>query len=293
MTENKTGLILLDKPQGFTSFKAAAAIRRIHGIKRVGHTGTLDPMATGVLPILIGRATRLCSFCLDADKRYTATVILGVTTDTLDITGKILSESPVNVTDDELNKAIEKFKGIYDQIPPMFSAISKNGVRMYDLARQGIEVERTPRRVNIKKINLLWRDGNTFAIDVLCSKGTYIRSLADDLGKFLGTGAVLSGLRRTKTAQFSIDECAKLEDIEKNPEKYLLSAEKIVEYLPKVYITAPQKNRFLHGAPLDLGRVTPETFAENSLVRVCESETFLGLGEIKETSIYTKCVIND
>ena len=177
------GLILLDKPEGFTSFKAAAVLRRIYGTKRVGHTGTLDPMATGVLPILIGRATRLCSLVLESDKRYTATVRLGITTDSLDITGNVLSESEVNVSDEQLYDALKHFTGEYDQIPPMFSAIKKDGVRLYDLARQGKEVERTPRRIKIHEINLSERNGNEFKIDVLCSKGTYIRSLADDIGR--------------------------------------------------------------------------------------------------------------
>lgn len=293
MSNSNSGLILLDKPKGYTSFKAAAAIRRIYGIKRVGHTGTLDPMATGVLPILIGRATRLCSLVLEADKRYTATVRLGVTTDSLDITGNILTKTVPNVSHEQLVAAIEYFNGEYDQIPPMFSAISKNGVRMYDLARKGIEVEREPRRVNIKEINLLNRNGDEFIIDVLCSKGTYIRSLADDLGKFLGCGAVLTELRRTVTAQFDLSSCVSLEEIERCPEQYLLSPEKAVEYLKSVEISEPQCRRFLNGAPLDLARVSVQNINEKELLRVHCNGQFLGIGEVLNGAITTKCVICD
>lgn len=277
------GLILLDKPKGFTSFKAVAALRRIYGVKRAGHTGTLDPMATGVLPIFLGRATRLCSLVIESDKRYTATVRLGIVTDTLDITGEILKETSVSVTDEQLLQAIEHFTCEYDQVPPMFSAIKKDGVRLYDLARQGVDVERQSRRVTIKEINLLWRRGDEFCIDVLCSKGTYIRSLVDDIGTLLGCGAVLTELRRTKTAQFEIVECATLEQIEKEPQKYLLSAEKAVDYLQRVEISENQAKRFLNGAALDVNRVKLQKVPINlQLLRVVSQNVFLGLAEYND-----------
>lgn len=290
------GLVLINKPEGFTSFKAAAIVRRIYNIKRVGHTGTLDPLATGVLPILIGRATRLCGYCLEADKRYTAAVRLGLTTDSLDITGQVLTEQNVDVSDEQLKAAIEHFKGEYDQMPPMFSALKKDGVRLYDLARQGIEVERTPRRVNIKEINLLERSGNDFKIDVLCSKGTYIRSLCDDLGRFLGCGAVMTELKRTKTAQFSIDECVTVEQLENDPQGCLISPERVVEYLRAVDYATTQGSRFLHGAPIDVKRIKfYGDAADGELFRVrCDGE-FLGLAEYCESdgSLKTKCVVVD
>lgn len=288
------GLILLDKPKGFTSFKAAAAIRRIFGEKRVGHTGTLDPMATGVLPILIGRSTRLCSYVLEADKRYTATVRLGVTTDSLDITGEVISEREVNVSDEALKTALESFIGTYDQIPPMFSAIKKDGVRLYDLARKGEEVERTPRSVTIKELNFVQRNGDEFVIDVLCSKGTYIRSLADDIGKFLGCGACLTALRRTKTAQFRIEQCVTLEELEKDPLKYLLSPDLAVEYLKSVNYSEPQGVRFKNGAEIDANRVNLPKVSDQELLRVYSGERFLGLAiySTKENALHTKCVID-
>ena len=288
------GLILLDKPKGFTSFKAAAAIRRIFGEKRVGHTGTLDPMATGVLPILIGRSTRLCSYVLEADKRYTATVRLGVTTDSLDITGEVVSEREVNVSDEALKTALESFIGTYDQIPPMFSAIKKDGVRLYDLARKGEEVERTPRSVTIKELNFVRRNGDEFVMDVLCSKGTYIRSLADDIGKFLGCGACLTALRRTKTAQFEIEQCVTLEELEKEPLKYLLSPDLAVEYLKSVNYSEPQGVRFKNGAEIDANRVNLPKVSDQELLRVYSGEHFLGLAvySTKENALHTKCVID-
>lgn len=288
------GLILLDKPKGFTSFKAAAAIRRVFGEKRVGHTGTLDPMATGVLPILIGRSTRLCSYVLEADKRYTATVRLGITTDSLDITGEVISEREVNVSDEALKTALESFIGTYDQIPPMFSAIKKDGVRLYDLARKGEEVERTPRSVTIKELNLVKRNGDEFVIDVLCSKGTYIRSLADDIGKLLGCGACLTALRRTKTAQFRIEQCVTLEELEKNPLKYLLSPDLAVEYLKSVNYSEPQGVRFKNGAEIDANRVNLPEVSDQELLRVYSGEHFLGLAVYsdKENALHTKCVID-
>ena len=288
------GLILLDKPKGFTSFKAAAAIRRIFGEKRVGHTGTLDPMATGVLPILIGRSTRLCSYVLEADKRYTATVRLGITTDSLDITGEVISEREVNVSDEALKTALESFIGTYDQIPPMFSAIKKDGVRLYDLARKGEEVERTPRSVTIKELNFVKRNGDEFVIDVLCSKGTYIRSLADDIGKLLGCGACLTALRRTKTAQFRIEQCVTLEELEKDPLKYLLSPDLAVEYLKSVNYSEPQGVRFKNGAEIDANRVNLPEVSDQELLRVYSGERFLGLAVYsdKEKALHTKCVID-
>ena len=291
--ENLNGLILLDKPKGFTSFKAAAAMRRIYGTKRVGHTGTLDPMATGVLPILIGRATRLCSFILEADKRYTATVKLGITTDSLDITGEVLSKITPNVSDEQLNEALKHFTGTYDQIPPMFSAIKKDGVRLYELARKGEEIEREPRKITIFEINLLERQDDEFTIDVLCSKGTYIRSLADDIGKFLGCGACLTALRRTKTAQFVINDCATLETIENEPDGKLLSPELAVSYLKEISLTAGQAKRFCNGAELSFDRINCENAVNGEIFRVKSNGKFLGLTEFKEetNSFYTKCVI--
>lgn len=288
------GLILLDKPEGFTSFKAAAVLRRIYGTKRVGHTGTLDPMATGVLPILIGRATRLCSYVLEADKRYTAGVRLGVTTDTLDITGEVLSQCEPSVSDGQLADALRFFTKTYDQIPPMFSAIKKDGVRLYDLARQGKEIEREPRTVTIHNIELKSRNGNDFVIDVHCSKGTYIRSLADDIGKLLGCGATLISLRRTEAAGFSIADCKTVEEIEADPISCLLPADRAVQGFRNLNISEAQAKRFMNGAALSVDRIRfYADAADNELFKTYTGGQFLGLSEFDKASgeITTKCVI--
>lgn len=288
------GLILLDKPEGLTSFKAAAVLRGIYGTKRVGHTGTLDPMATGVLPILIGRATRLCSYILEADKKYTATVRLGMTTDSLDITGRVLTECVASVTDERLVDALKHFTCTYDQVPPMFSAIKKDGVRLYDLARKGYEIEREPRIVSIHSIKLLERKGNDFAIDIHCSKGTYIRSLADDIGKYLGCGAVLTALRRTDSAGFSVDRCFTLEKIKSDPEGCLMPAETAVPTLRKVFVSSEQGKRFMNGAALCIDRIrSVNAPLDGEIFRVFCGEIFLGLSRFDEESreLHTKCVI--
>lgn len=288
------GLILLDKPEGFTSFKAAAVLRRIYGTKRVGHTGTLDPMATGVLPILIGRATRLCSYVLEADKRYTAGVRLGVTTDTLDITGEVLSQCEPSISDEQLTDALRFFTKTYDQIPPMFSAIKKDGVRLYDLARQGKEIEREPRTVTIHGIELKSRNGNDFVIDVHCSKGTYIRSLADDIGKLLGCGATLISLRRTDAAGFSVADCKTVEEIEADPMGCLLPADHAVSSFRSLNISEAQAKRFMNGAALSIDRIRfYADAADNELFKTYTGEQFLGLSEFDKASgeITTKCVI--
>ena len=286
------GLVLIDKPEGMTSFTAASIMKRAFNTKRVGHTGTLDPLATGVLPVLIGRATRLTSFILESDKRYIATVRLGITTDTLDITGTVLSESKVCVTREELEKALDSFLGEYMQMPPMYSAIRINGQRLYDLARKGEEAERSARLVKIKELQLLEFDGVNFKIDVTVSKGTYIRSLADDIGKKLGCGATMTALRRTKTAGFSIEDCADPDIIKLDPEKYLLKPELAVPQFKNVFVTEKQAARFINGGELDVKRLTlPES--DDKIFKVFSKTEFLGLGEINEdnSSLTVKCVI--
>lgn len=290
------GLVLIDKPQGYTSFKTVTAVKRIFGTKRVGHTGTLDPMATGVLPVLVGKATRLSGLVLEADKRYTATVRLGITTDSLDITGNVLKEIAVNVSDGELFDALRKFTCSYMQTPPMFSAIKVNGKRLYALARNGVEVEREARQVTIKEMTLLGRENDEFTVDVLCSKGTYIRSLADDIGRHLGCGAVLTSLRRTMTAQFDISECVTLEELEKAPSKYLYPAERAVEHLPFTELSCGQARRFINGAGLAADRVPGcRDIADGQTVRMKYNGNLLGLAVLKkdENELLSECVIAD
>lgn len=289
-------LILLDKPEGITSFRAVSEVKKRLGIKRVGHTGTLDPMATGVLPLLTGRASRLSSMMLESDKRYTATVRLGITTDTLDITGNVLEEKPVQVSDEELEKALEHFRGEQSQLPPMYSALKKDGVRLYDLARQGIEVEREPRQIVIKELNLIERINDTdFIIDVLCSKGTYIRSLSQDIGEYLGVGATLTALRRTAVSGFSIEDCITLDDVFEGSPK-LKNAEECVKHLTAINVSEAQATRFKNGGQLDLQRIKNlKDPTHDQLLRVRSADRFLGIGrvDIENQRIDIACIIEE
>ncbi len=289
-------LILLDKPEGITSFRAVSEVKRRLGIKRVGHTGTLDPMATGVLPLLTGRASRLSSLMLESDKRYTARVRLGIKTDTLDITGEVLEEKAVNISDADLENALAHFRGEQSQLPPMYSALKKDGVRLYDLARQGVEVKREPRQINIKELNLIERLSSTdFIIDVLCSKGTYIRSLASDIGEYLGVGAVLTALRRTEVSGFRIEDCITLDDIYEGSEK-LRDAEECVKHFREINISEAQTTRFLNGGQLDIARIKNiENPKNQELLRVKHGDRFLGIGKVdlEKNQIDIACIIEE
>ena len=290
------GLILLDKPKGITSFSAVSAIKRKANEKRVGHTGTLDPMATGVLPIFLGRATALSSLLLDADKRYIATVKLGIATDTDDITGNIVSEKEVNITSDELGQALNSFVGVIRQRPPIYSAIKKDGVRLYKLAREGKETEIPEREIEIFSIKLLEELNcqNEFQIEVHVSKGTYIRSLARDIGEFLGCGATLTELRRTYASGFDIKECIELDNLnEDNISKHILSEEIAVSHLRELYVTEKQAVRFCNGGQLGFERLKIKDFKENELLRVKFDNKFLGIGlaNLEKGEIAIKCII--
>lgn len=291
------GLILLNKPSGITSFGAVAKIKRAAHEKRVGHTGTLDPMATGVLPVLLGRATALSGLMLDADKRYTATVRLGVATDTDDITGTVIKNGEVNVTSERLNNAVSHFTGEIMQRPPAYSALKKDGVRLYTLARRGETVEVPERRVTVFSADVVSyiNEKNEFAVNFHVSKGTYIRSLARDIGEFLGCGACLSSLCRTYTGGFSLSQCISPDALnERNISEYILSEEKAVEYLKEVQVTKKQAVRFSNGGQLGFERLKGITFSENELVRVKCENLFLGIGraDIAKDQLAVKCVIN-
>lgn len=291
------GLILLNKPSGITSFGAVAKIKRAAHEKRVGHTGTLDPMATGVLPVLLGRATALSGLMLDADKRYTATVRLGVATDTDDITGTVIKNGEVNVTSEQLNNAVSHFTGEIMQRPPAYSALKKDGVRLYTLARRGETVEVPERRVTVFSADVVSyiNEKNEFTVNFHVSKGTYIRSLARDIGEFLGCGACLSSLCRTYTGGFSLSQCISPDALtEQNISEYILSEEKAVEYLKEVQVTKKQAVRFSNGGQLGFERLKGINLTENELVRVKCEKLFLGIGraDIAKDQLAVKCVIN-
>ena len=292
------GLILVDKPEGITSFSAVNAIKRKSQEKRVGHTGTLDPMATGVLPILLGRATALSSLLLEGDKRYIAEIKLGVTTDTDDITGNVISEAEVNITQNEVETALKEFLGDSEQIPPMYSAIKKDGVRLYKLAREGKSIEVPSRKIRVYEVNIIseLNDDNIVKVEFFVSKGTYIRSLARDLGENLGCGATLYSLRRTATCGFNIDSCVSLDDLnEDNIKKHILSEEFAVSHLREVFVTEKQAVRFSNGGQLSFDRlgISTDDFKENELFRVKYKNIFLGVGfaDTDKREIGIKCVI--
>ena len=288
-----TGLILLDKPKGITSFGAVAYVRRLFGEKRAGHTGTLDPMATGVLPILLGRSTRLCGVLLESDKRYTAQILLGTRTDTYDVTGNVLKICDNIPHDSDIISAANSFKGEFMQVPPIFSALKSDGKRLYDIARNGGEVDIEPRRVEIKQLNIISLDGNLLTVDVLCSNGTYIRSLAHDIGEALGCGATLKELRRTFTGGFGIEQCVTPENLSANPNAYLKQADECVLHLPAVTVTDNQRARYLHGGELFKSRVTPsDALSDGMLCRVYDRNgIFLGISEAQSEFIKVKCLI--
>ena len=211
-----SGIIIIDKPAGWTSMDVCAKLRGMFHEKRVGHAGTLDPMATGVLPVFIGRATRAVEFAAGSDKEYIAGLKLGVVTNTQDTTGEVLEERSVEVTRDQLLAALERFTGDIEQIPPMYSAIKINGKKLYELARKGKEVERRPRPVTIRALEVLDGPGTgaDFVLRVVCSKGTYVRTLCHDIGQALGCGGCMSSLRRVKAAGFTLEDSVGLEAVQ-------------------------------------------------------------------------------
>ncbi len=272
-----TGFVNLNKPEGITSFLCVAKVRRIMGEKKAGHSGTLDPMATGVLPLMLGGATRFLEFLPDSSKAYRATMRLGITTDTLDITGTVLSESDVNVTEEEVKEAAQKYLGDIMQVPPMYSALNKDGVKLYKLARQGIEVEREARPVTIYKLEVN-KVGDEYELYVECSSGTYIRTLIDDIGRDLGVGATMTSLTRTIAAGFSIENSVTLEELENapDPSMYLISVEDALNAYPTLSISDGKAHRFINGGGLTLDKL--EDCKGEGLYRIYNNDKFLGLG---------------
>lgn len=283
------GILLVDKPRDFTSFDVVAVIRKLTNQKKIGHTGTLDPMATGVLPILLGTATKAQSILPETDKKYLASFQLGITTNTQDICGEIIDKKEFCVSREQLSEAIKKFCGKISQIPPMFSAVKKNGVRLYALARKGIEVEREPRTVEIKKIELIDFNQNTgiAQISALCSKGTYIRTLCNDIGTSLGCGATMTSLQRTFACGFFINQTLSLENIKNlalnhNIQDFLIPTEKLFSCYPSINISKLQSIRFLNGGSLSLDRINLDNSQKNGQkFRIYSKDAeFLGIGTI-------------
>lgn len=271
----KTGILNIDKPAGITSHDVVNRVRRITGIRRVGHAGTLDPLATGVLVLAAGRATRLLEYIVGRPKTYWAQVRLGQTTTTYDAEGEVVADRPVTATETEIRAALDPFRGDIEQVPPMYSAIKRAGKPLYELARQGVEVERPPRPVTIYTLKLLNWASPFVELRVTCSAGTYLRSLAHDLGAALGCGAYLAGLRRTAVGDFTEAKAVPLDELTvENWLDYLLPPDSAVAHMPRLDVDADTAGRLSNGRPIP--RVPAHSPAD--LVRVYDpAGSFLGI----------------
>ena len=278
------GIICIYKEKGMTSFDVVAQVRRIFGTKKVGHGGTLDPMAEGVLPIFIGNATKAVDFCPDNTKQYLAGFKFGITTDTQDITGNVLSQTNTYVSRNKMMMIERMFTGELLQVPPMYSAVKVNGQKLYELARQGKVVDRKARPVTIYELKIKEYEDNEGQMLVTCSKGTYIRTLIHDIGEKMGVGAVMTRLVRTKSGSFTMDDSYFLSDLEgKSPEELqamLMPLEELYKQMPKAHLDEEQTRLFKNGARLDADRIRFDTIYDMGYyIEDCDG-VFLGLGKI-------------
>jgi tRNA pseudouridine55 synthase len=278
------GVLLLDKPTGITSNAAIQQVKRLFAAAKAGHVGTLDPLASGLLPVCLGEATKFSTDAFSADKSYDAEVLLGVMTTTGDREGEVLAQKPVDVTRDQLVAVLAAFTGVLTQTPPMYSALKRDGKPLYAYARAGLTVERAPRSITIHGITLLDFAGDRFTIDVSCTKGTYIRVLAEDIGAALGCGATLAGLRRTQVGNFGLADAVSLAELEQLPEAQrtdrLLPVDSLADGLPALELEADAVTRILQGqgAQIDIRDDI------SGLVRLYgPGRRFLGLGELDTT----------
>ena len=281
----KSGIVILKKEEGITSRAAVSKVQRLFGAKKAGHTGTLDPLATGVLPILLGRAVKASEYMLSSDKYYRATLRLGLTTDTEDITGNVLTSCENLPTASEVFEVISGFIGEIMQTPPMFSALKVGGKKLYELAREGKEIEREARTVKIYSLNAQKIDNANYFLDVHCSKGTYIRTLCADIGKTLGCGGVMASLERTKAAGFNLSDSYTLSEIESmsedEREKIIIPTEKIFENLEKVELTDFFASLARCGAEIYLKKIG-KSFPLGERVTLYDKKGFFALGEVRE-----------
>ena len=269
------GIVIVDKPQGWTSQDVTARLRRVFDTRRIGHGGTLDPMATGVLPVFVGRATRAVEFFEHAEKTYETVLLLGKRTDTQDVTGRVLEERPVSLSLADVEAVLPQFRGEILQVPPMYSALKVNGQKLCDLARKGQQVERKPRPITIFELTLLSFEENRLRLRVRCSKGTYIRTLCDDIGAALGTLGCMESLRRTQAGDYSITEAVPLETLLEtdSPETYLRGMDSMFVRYPAVTLTPNQEKRCRNG---------------NSFTRPMANGTYRAYGENGEFLMLAK-----
>ena len=272
------GIVIVDKPQDWTSQDVTARLRRVFQTRRIGHGGTLDPMATGVLPVFVGRATRGVEFFEHAEKTYETVLRLGLTTDTEDITGTVLAETPVSVTEEQLAQVLAAFRGEIMQIPPMYSALKVNGQKLCDLARKGKTVERQPRPITIHELTLLERGENSLRLRVRCSKGTYIRTLCKDIGEALGCGGCMESLRRVSAGEYTIDEAVPLQELldTENPGNYLRDVDTMFRNYPAVTLTPNQEKRCRNGNPFSV------KMEEGTYRAYSETGEFLMLAKVED-----------
>ena len=273
MRRKLDAVLLLDKPVGPSSSAVLQAAKKKLGAAKAGHAGTLDPLASGLLPLLFGEATKFAQFGLDAPKEYRAQVRLGVTTDTGDAEGKVLYRRPVEVDEATLVRALGRFRGVIDQVPPMYSALKHEGTPLYELARDGRSIDRAARKVEIYSLELLSHDHDLAELFVRCSKGTYVRQLAADLGQALGTGAHLAALRRTAVGKLRIEDAVTLEALDAGALKPI---DCLLEELPRLDLESLQASRFLQGAPIALPG------APEGSCRIYAGEGLLGVGKVAD-----------
>jgi len=284
-----SGILLIDKPQDFTSFDVVAKLRGILKVKRIGHSGTLDPLATGVLPVFVGGATKFIDFLPNSDKEYIAAFRLGITTDTQDITGQILSQSNIEpISAQCLEKILANFRGDIMQTPPMYSAVKVDGQKLYNLARRGLEIERKSRSVTIKNLEILDFDGTTGTLLITGTKGFYVRTLIHDIGKTIGCGAVMTALRRTRAGQFKLTDCHNLltfdSDITFFPIDY-----PFLSYC-EIFLDNAQTHMFENGVKLDIKRIDSISSLNLNQADIVyrvysQNKQFLGLAKIKDESL--------
>ena len=282
-----SGIVIIDKPSGWTSMDICAKIRGILKEKRVGHGGTLDPMATGVLPVFVGQATRAVEFAENGEKEYIAGLRLGLVTNTQDTSGETLETHPVTVDRAALEAVLPRFTGPIAQIPPMYSAIKINGQKLYELARKGKEVARTPRRITILELELLGGEDSDYTIRVRCSKGTYVRTLCHDIGQALGCGACMSSLRRTKAGMFTLGQAITIEQLleftkENDPQALLMPVDALFAEYPPLIVELGQAEKLRNGAQIKDWHFAPGTYRVYSI-----TGEFLLLGKVENTVLTT------
>ena len=277
------GIVIIDKPEGWTSQDVTARLRRVFNTRRIGHGGTLDPMATGVLPVFVGRATRGVEFFEHAEKTYETVLRLGITTDTEDISGTVLSEQDAFVTASQLETVLQNFRGDIMQVPPMYSALKVNGQKLYDLARKGKTVERQPRPVTIHELTLISMEADGIRLRVRCSKGTYIRTLCKDIGQALGCGGCMAALRRVSAGEYTIEESIPLQTLleTEEPETFLRPVDSMFRNFPAVELTEKQEARCRNGNAFTLN------IADGTYRAYSKSGEFLALSKAESGTFST------